>query len=572
MSLIKDTEVYLNDVLEELGYCYDCKLVSSSVPSLGQFQLNIAMPLAKKYHENPRDIASKIVDRLDDRFSNVNIAGPGFINLSFSDDIIIKYMNDVLDNFNVLVDKSDSKTIIVDYGGANAAKSLHVGHMRSANIGEAIKRIAKLYGNKVIGDVHLGDLGRQSGMLISELMLEKPDLVFFDPNYQGEYPKIDLTTDDLGRMYPKASIAAKEDQARMEQVRQITREVEEGRRGYLELWRQMVEISSEDIKKVYDRLNCSFELWDGEMDALNYIPDVLKIMKPYLYESDGAMVMDVKIDDDKKEIPPLMVLKSDGSSKYETRDLATIYNRMKKYNPDCIWYVVDDRQALNFVQVFRGSYKSGLVKKETELCHFGFGTINGADGKPFKTRDGGVMKLSDLLDMVKDEIRKKVRDNIDGEEKEEVIEKLTIATVKYADLLPYRQTDYIFDPVKFSLFEGKTGPYIMYTLVRCKSILRNNDMIDYKISIVNDAIRDMYVKVINLSNELYRTYVNASPNVLCEYLFELCNLYNKFYNDINISNEKDIELKNNYLSLTKLVSYVISNLLEVLAIEEVERM
>ena len=572
MSLIKDTEVYLNNILEELGYEYDCKLVSSSVPSLGQFQLNIAMPLAKKYHENPRDIASKIVDRLDDRFSNVNIAGPGFINLSFSDDIIIKYMNDVLDNFNVLVDKSDSKTIIVDYGGANAAKSLHVGHMRSANIGEAIKRIAKLYGNKVIGDVHLGDLGRQSGMLISELMLEKPDLVFFDPNYQGEYPKIDLTTDDLGKMYPKASIAAKEDQARMEQVRQITREVEEGRRGYLELWRQMVEISSADIKKVYDRLNCSFELWDGELDALNYIPDVLKIMKPYLYESDGAMVMDISEVDDKKEIPPLMVLKSDGSSKYETRDLATIYKRMKKYNPDCIWYVVDDRQALNFVQVFRGSYKSGLVKKSTELCHFLFGTINGADGKPFKTRDGGVMKLSDLLDMVKNEIRKKVRDNIDGEEKEEVIEKLTIATVKYADLLPYRQTDYIFDPVKFSSFEGKTGPYIMYTLVRCKSILRNNDMIDYKISIVSDDVRDMYVKVINLSNELYRAYVNASPNVLCEYLFELCNLYNKFYNDINISNEKDINLKNNYLSLTKLVSYVISNLLEVLAINEVERM
>lgn len=572
MSLIKETEVYLNGILNDLGYDYSCNLVSSSVPSLGQFQINVAMPLAKIYHKNPREIASLIIDRLDDRFVNVNMAGPGFINLSFNDDVIIKYMNEVIKDFSVNVDKDKSKTIVIDYGGANAAKALHVGHMRSANIGEAIKRIAKLYGNKVIGDVHLGDLGRQSGMLISELMLEQPDLVFFDSNYEGVYPKVDLTADDLGRMYPKASIAAKEDEKRMELVRQITKEVEEGRRGYLELWRQMVDISSKEIKKVYERLNCSFDLWDGEMDALDYIPDVLDIMKPYLFESDGAMVMDVSCDDDKKEIPPLMVLKSDGSSKYETRDLATIYKRMKKYHPDEIWYVVDERQALNFVQVFRGSYKSGLVDDKTKLCHFGFGTINGIDGKPFKTRDGGVMQLSTLIDMVKDEIKKRVRDNLSLEEQEDIIEKLTIATIKYTDLLPYRKTDYIFDPVKFSSLEGKTGPYIMYTLVRCKSILRNNDSINYCIDIINDNVRDIYVKVINLSNELYKAYVNASPNVLCEYLFELCNLYNKFYNDINVSREEDIKLKNNYLSLTKLVSYVISNILEVLAIEEVEKM
>lgn len=573
MSLIRETEVYLNGVLKDLGYDYGCNLVSSSVPSLGQFQINVAMPLAKMYHKSPRDIANEIVDKLDDRFVNVNIAGPGFINLSFSDDIIIKYMNEILKDFNSVVDKSEAKTIIIDYGGANAAKALHVGHMRSANIGEAIKRIAKLFGNNVIGDVHLGDLGRQSGMLISELMIEKPDLVFFDPDYTGDYPRINLTVDDLGRMYPKASIVAKEDSKRMDQVREITREVEEGRRGYLELWRQMVNISSIEIKKVYERLNCSFELWDGEMDALNYIPDVLEVMKPYLYESDGAMVMDVSEEDDKREIPPLMVLKSDGSSKYETRDLATIYKRMKKYDPDCIWYVVDERQALNFMQVFRGSYKSGLVRDNTELCHFGFGTINGTDGRPFKTRDGGVMPLSTLIDMVKSEIEKKVRnDDIDLKEREKIVEKLTIATIKYTDLLPYRKTDYIFDPVKFSSFEGKTGPYIMYTLVRCKSILRNNDSINYCIDMVSDNVRDMYVKIINLSNELYKAYVNASPNVLCEYLFELCNLYNKFYNDTNVSHEEDIRFKNNYLSLTKLVSYVVSNILEVLAIETVDRM
>lgn len=572
MSLIKETEIYLENILKDLGYEEKCNLVSSSVPSLGQFQLNIAMPLAKKYHKNPKDIANEIVNKLDNRFVNINIAGPGFINLSFKDDIICKYMNKVLNDFNNHVDKEKPKTIIIDYGGANAAKALHVGHMRSANIGEAIKRIAKLYGNKVIGDVHLGDLGRQSGMLISELMLEQPNLVFFNENYQGEYPKVNLTADDLGRMYPKASIAAKEDPKRMEQVRKISKEVEEGRRGYLELWRQMVEISSVEIKKVYKKLNCEFDLWDGEMNALKYIPDVLELMKPYLYESDGAMVMDVKEDTDKKEIPPLMVLKSDGSSKYETRDLATLYKRIKNYNPDEIWYVVDERQALNFVQVFRGSYKSNLVPNTTKLYHYGFGTINGTDGRPFKTRDGGVMQLSTLIDMVKTEISKRMKEDIEEEEKQDIVEKLTIATIKYADLLPYRKTDYIFDPIKFSSLDGKTGPYIMYTLVRCKSILKNNNLDNYKIDIINDNIRDIYVKIINLSNELYKSYKNASPNILCEYLYELCNLYNKFYNDINISNQKDINLKNNYLSLTKLVLDTINNLLSVLAISPVDRM
>lgn len=573
MSLIKETEKYLDSVIRSCGYeDFDCKLLTSSQRNLGQFQINVAMPLAGIYHKNPRDIAQEIKDKLDDRFVNVNIAGPGFINLSFNDDVIIDYMNKVMTDFNRHVDRDEGKVIVVDYGGANAAKALHVGHMRSANIGEALKRVAKIFGNKVIGDVHLGDLGRQSGMLISELMLREPDLVFFDPDYTGEYPKVELTAADLGEMYPKASLAAKESPERMEQVRLITKEVEEGRRGYLELWRQMVEISSVEIKKVYKRLNCTFDLWDGEMASLEYIPALLEILKPYLYESNGAMVMDISKEDDKKELPPLMVLKSDGSSKYETRDLATIYKRMKLYNPDEIWYVVDERQALNFEQVFRGSYKSGLVSKDTKLCHYGFGTINGTDGKPFKTRDGGVMQLSTLIDMVHDEIAKRVVKKLDDNVREDVIEKLTIATIKYTDLLPYRKTDYIFDPVKFSSFEGKTGPYILYTLVRCKSILRNNDEIDYKIDIVNDNIRDIYVKIISLSSELYKAYKNASVNVLCEYLYNLCNLYNKFYNDINISHEEDVKLKKNYLSLTKLVGYTIENILDLLAIDSVDVM
>ena len=570
MSLIKETETYLSNILHDLGYDEDVNLISSSVPSLGQFQINVAMQLAKKYHKSPRDIANEIVNKLDDRFVNVNVAGPGFINVSFNDNVIMDYMNEALNNFNIHVDKDKSKTIVIDYGNANAAKALHVGHMRSANIGEVLKRVDRLYGNKVIGDVHLGDLGRQSGMLISELMKEQPNLVFFDEKYSGPYPKVNLTAEDLGRMYPKASISAKEDSFRMEQVRKITKEVEEGRIGYLELWRQMVEISSKEIKKVYKRLNCEFDVWKGEMYSLQFIPKVIEIMKPYLYESEGATVMDIREPGDKKEYPPLIVLKSDGSSKYETRDLATIYDRVKSYNPDEILYVVDDRQSFNFLQVFRGAYKSGLVDDCVKLKHIEFGTINGKDGRPFKTRDGGVMQLEDLIELIKKEIIKKVKDDIPN--REEIIENLTICTLKYADLFSYRKTDYIFDPVKFSSFEGKTGPYIMYTLVRGKSILRNNDKIDYKISFIDDSIRDICVKILELSSDLSKCYLNASPNVLCEYLYSLCNLYNKFYNDINITYEIDINKKNNYLSLTKLVCNTISSILNLLAIKEVDRM
>ena len=570
MSLIRDAEIYLNGVLCDLGYVEDVNLVSSSVPSLGQFQINVAMPLAKRYHKNPRDIANEIVGKLDDRFVNVNVAGPGFINLSFSDDVIIGYINNSINNFNIHVDKGESKTIVLDYGGANAAKALHVGHMRSANIGEAIKRITKLYGNNVIGDVHLGDLGRQAGMLISEFMLMEPDSVFLDPDYDGEYPKVNLTSYDLGVMYPRASANASLDSERMELVRDITRQVEEGRRGYLELWKQMVNISKQDIKFVYDRLNCTFDVWYGEMDSVKFVPDTIDILRPFLYESEGAMVMDIREDGDKKEYPPLMVIKSDGSSKYETRDLATIYMRVKEFNPDCIWYVIDNRQEFNFLQVFRGAYKSGLVSKDCDLEFLGFGTINGVDGKPFKARDGSVMPLNDLIELIKKEISKKVKDDLP--DRDRIIENLTICTLKYADLFSYRKTDYVFDPFKFSSFEGKTGPYIMYTLVRGKSILRNNDVIDYNIGFIDDNIRDICVKIVQLSSELYKSYVNKSPNVLCEYLYDLCNLYNKFYNDINVSREEDIVKKNNYLSLTKLVCNTISNILNLLAIKEVDMM
>ena len=575
MSKIKETEKYLKEVINGLGYETDkVKLESSSMKNLGQFQLNIAMPLAKKYKKNPREIAEEITKKLDNRFINVNIAGPGFINLSFNEQELLDYSNKAIEDFNVHIDKENPKTIVVDYGGANAAKALHVGHMRAANIGEALKRLAKLYNEKVIGDVHLGDLGRQAGMLISQLKLERPDLPYFDPNFKGKYPKIDLTPEDLGRMYPKANISAKEDPKRMEEVRFITAEIDKGNEVYTKLWKQMVDISSVEIKKVYDELNCSFELWEGELDAFKEIPEVLEIMKPFLYESDGALIMDVANEDDTKPMPPLMVIKSDGATIYATRDLGTIHSRMKRFNPGEIWYVVDQRQALYFEQVFRGSYISGLVPKTTILSHYGFGTMNGKDGKPFKTRDGGVLKLSDLMDLVREEIDKRIKPEITGEERKNIKEKLTIAAIKFADLSPIRKTDYIFDPVKFSSFEGKTGPYVLYTMVRIKSILNKiNKNKEIKIEkIVNEDMENILVKIVELSRTLKSSYDEKTLNYITDYLYDLCSLFNKFYSKYSIINEKDEQIKNSYIAMINLIYNTCSKLLDILAIETVEKM
>ena len=569
MSFIKETELYLKELLNNLGYELDEVLLeSSSRRDLGEFQINSAMSLAKKYGKNPREIAQNIVDNLDNRFTNVNIAGPGFINVSISEEYLLKRMNESINNFNTLIDKQDEKTIIVDYGGANAAKALHVGHMRSANIGEALKRLSIVLGNKTIGDVHLGDLGRQSGMIISELKKRKPDLCYFDEKFKGEYPKLEITPEELAEYYPAASIDAKENPERMEEVRKITALVDTGTEPYFSMWKDIVEVSSKEIKKTYDYLNCNFELWDGELSSLNYINDTLKVLSPYMYESEGAKVIDVAKDDDKIEIPPLIVIKNDGATIYATRDLATIYHRMKEYNPDEIWYVVDARQGLYFEQVFRSSYKSKLVKESTKLYHYSFGTMNGKDGKPFKTRDGGVLQLNDLLAMIREELLKKMDKYENNKEKEEILDILTVATVKFADLLPFRTTDYIFDIEKFCSFEGKTGPYILYTMVRIKSILEKSNIKELKINkIYSDTERNIYIKLLELSRILNKSYSEKTLSYICEYLFEICSLFNKFYGETNILNEKDEDKKNSYLSLLNLIYNTCEKLLDILAIK-----
>lgn len=572
MSKILEIENKIKNVVNELGYELDTvTLEKCNMKNLGQFQVNFAMSLAKKYSKNPREIAQNVVDAIQDDFKEASIAGPGFINLTLKDEDL---MDNAMREFEFHVDKEEEKTVIVDYGGANAAKALHVGHMRAANIGEALKRLSVLFGNKTIGDVHLGDIGRQAGMLISQLKLEQPDLPIWDENYSGEVPKLNLTAKDLGRMYPEASVAAKADEKRMEEVRQITAEIDKGNNKlYLDLWKQMVEISSESIKEVYNKLNCHFELWEGEMDAMNYVPNVLDVLNPYLYESNGALIMDVQKEDDNTEIPPLMVIKSDGSTIYATRDLGTIYSRIDRFKPDEIWYVVDQRQGLYFEQVFRGSYISGLVPETTLLAHYGFGTINGKDGKPYKTRDGGVMELGTLIELIRDEVESKIKEEITGEEREKIADKLAIATLKYTDLLPYRRTDYIFDPVKFSSLEGKTGPYLLYSAVRMKSLLNKVDSNNVTLKVVaNDDVRDILVKIVELSKVLKKAYEERAVNYIADYLYELASLFNKFYNNNNIINEQNEEVKESYIALVKQVYGIVHKLLDVLAIEEVEKM
>lgn len=573
MSFIKETENYITDVIKKCGYEVDNVILeSSSRRDLGEFQINVCMGLAKKYGKNPREIAESIISEFDDRFYNVNIAGPGFINVSISDKYLLNYINGNIKDTTGFVDKGEEKTIIVDYGGANAAKVLHVGHMRPANIGESLKRLAELLGNKTIGDVHLGDIGRQSGMIISEIKKRKPELCYFDPEYKGEYPKLEITTEELGEYYPAASIDAKENPDRMEEVRKITALVDEGKEPYFGMWKDIVEVSKESIKKSYDYLNCKFDLWEGELSSLEYVPDTLKVLEPYMYISEGAKVIDVKKDDDKIDIPPLIVIKNDGATIYATRDLATIYSRVKKYNPDEIWYIVDARQSMYFEQVFRASYKSHLVRDDVKLAHYWFGTMDGSDGKPFKTRDGGVMSLDMLVSQVKEKLLAKL-DKYTEEEKKNIADVLTVATIKYADLLPYRTTDFIFDIDKITSFEGKTGPYVLYTMVRIKSILDKVNIDNASIkSIYSDTERNIYIKLLELAKTLTKAYNEKTLSYICEYLFDLCSLFNKFYGECNIVNEQDMDKKESYVALLNLLYNTGTMLLNILAIEVPDKM
>lgn len=582
MSIIKELTIDLQEIVQKSGYEVENLILQpSGRKDLGQYQLNDAMTLAKKYGKNPRAIAEDIVKILkeDERFTNINIAGPGFINITLTPDYLADNLNKIASNIEENIDKPKPKKIILDYGGANVSKALHVGHLRSANIGEALKRLARLLGYEVISDAHLGDYGRPLGLVILEIKKMYPDLPYFDKEYIGDYNEIDLpiTNDDLERIYPLASQKSKEDETYLEEARIITAKIQNHERGYYDLWKKIISISKEQIKKVYDMLNVSYDLWQGESDAVSYFDELKEIFERagVLENSNGAQIVEVKNEEDKAPMPPLLFVKSNGSISYETTDLATILERKKNYNPDEIWYCVDARQELHFEQVFRAARKSNLIDETTKLEFIGFGTMNGKDGKPFKTRDGGVMRLINLINLIKEETTKRINIDIVGEDKkEETANIIAISALKYADFLPFRTTDYVFDPAKFADLEGKTGPYLLYSTIRMKSLLdKAKELKQEKIRILDGEIEtEIALTILNLPTILMKSLETKSLNEIAEYLYKLTSLYNKFYADNKVLTETNQKLQESWLVMTKLVYDINIMLLDVLGIKVPEKM
>lgn len=577
------------------GQGYDAKygkVTLSNRPDLCEYQCNGAMAAAKEYKCAPFMISDKIAQALaeNELFESVESVKPGFINMKVSPAYLAKYVSNMkADEGRFGCDKAaHPKTIIVDYGGANVAKPLHVGHLRSAVIGESIKRIGKFMGHHMIGDVHLGDWGLQMGLIIVELKERKPDLVYYDESYTGEYPKeAPFTISELEDIYPTASKKSKEDEAFREAAMEATSQLQAGRRGYRALLAHILDVSVTDLKKNYDNLNVSFELWKGESDAQPYIPDMVQMMKDkgFAYMSEGALVVDVKEDTDTKEIPPCIILKSDGASLYSTTDLATIVMRMQDYNPDAIIYLTDQRQSMHFVQVFRCARKTGLVGSDVELTHIGFGTMNGKDGKPFKTRDGGVMRLEYLLDEINEEMLKKITENqkekenldISEEEAKQTAKTVALAAVKYGDLSNQASKDYCFDIERFTSFEGNTGPYILYTIVRIKSILKKytakNSLPDAPILGAHSASEKNLMLVLSRFNAMMENaYEEKAPHKICAYIYELANAFNGFYHETKILSEEDFKVQASYIGLLVLTKNILETCIDVLGFSAPDRM
>lgn len=561
MTKFQELENLLNNLCKNIGYDDKVTLSLTNRPDLGEYQINDAMKLAKIYHKSPLIIANEIKDVIKENlyFEDVNVAGSGFINISLSNQFLIKFLNEIKDNILKNVNMQEKKKIVIDYGGANVAKALHVGHLRSANIGEALNRLAKLVGHETIADVHLGDSGLQAGIVVMEIENMFPDLICFKKDYNGEDFELPITKEDLKVIYPTGSIKTKENENLLEKARQITYQIQNNHIGYSKLWDKITELSIKDIKETYEKLNTNFDLWEGERDSFKYIPEMFDFLnkKNLLYISEGAKVMDVKEETDDKEIPPIILQKSDGAYLYATTDLATIYGRIKRFNPDEIWYTTDLRQELHFEQVFRAAKKSQIVT-ETKLGFYGFGTMNGKDGKPFKTRNGGVMSLEELINLITEECYKRINDNIVEEEnKKETAEIIALAALKYADLLPYRETDYIFDQTKFSDLEGKTGPYLLYSTIRIKSLLnkaKEKNINFNKFNIINSKTeKELLITLLNMPTVIDRAYDTKSLNEIAEYIYKLTSIYNKFYSENKILTEENIDLRESWLTLSKVV-------------------
>ena len=566
---------------EEAGYDRSYGRVTvSNRPDLCEYQCNGALAAAKQYHCAPIKIAQAVVEKLNaEDYSLVEAVNPGFINLKLSGHFLKEYLETMrtAPKFGA-AQIGAGKTVVVDYGGANVAKPLHIGHLRPAIIGESLKRLYKYLGYNAIGDVHLGDWGLQMGLIIAELSERQPELPYFDPDFTGEYPKeAPFTVSDLEEIYPTAS-AKKSDPEFSHKAHQATLELQQGRRGYRALWRHIMNVSVADLKKNYDNLDVHFEKWLGESDADPYIPPMVEDMKKrgIAVPSEGAWVIPVAQEGDKKEMPPCILVKSDGSSIYATTDLATLVQRMQDWHPDKVLYVTDKRQNLHFEQVFRAARKAGIVPDTTELEHVGFGTMNGKDGKPFKTRDGGVLRLETLISDMTDFVRAKVVENriVEPEEVEPTTAKIAMAALKYGDLSNQPTKDYNFDMERFAAFEGNTGPYILYTIVRIKSILsRYGEWENLPIQEpANDYAKDLMLAITKFGPALEGALKTSSPNLICAYVYELAGCVNKFYHETPILKEESETVKAGHIALIGLAKNILETSIDLLGFHAPEKM
>lgn len=562
------------------------RVTVSNRPDLCEFQCNGALAAAKEYKKAPMIIAQEAAQKLNDSrvFAAAEAVKPGFLNLKVQESYLADYLCQMMeaeDYGNVKTEHP--KTIMIDYGGPNIAKPLHVGHLRSAIIGESIKRMGRYAGHEMIGDVHMGDWGLQMGLIITELEERKPTLVYFNENFTGEYPKeAPFTISELEEIYPTASGKSKEDDEYKERAMQATYELQHGRRGYTALLNHILNVSVTDLKKNYENLNVSFELWKGESDAQPYIPAMVQKMKEdgFAYISEGALVVDVKEETDTKEVPPCMILKSDGASLYNTTDLATIVERMEQWRPEEIIYVVDKRQELYFTQVFRCARKTGLVNADTKLTFLGFGTMNGKNGKPFKTREGGVMRLSALLEDINEEMYQKISENqtMNEEEARETARVVALSAVKYGDLSNQASKDYIFDIERFTSFEGNTGPYLLYTIVRIKSILKKYEQTGKSASgkkILppdSESEKALMLEVSRFHGMIASAFDELAPHKVCAYLYDLANAFNHFYHETKILAQEDDQRQAGYILLLQLCKGIMETCIDVLGFSAPERM
>lgn len=577
----------LAEAFEQAGYDPSyAKVTLSDRPDLCEYQCNGAMAGARAYHKAPFMIAEDVIAHLEKRewMEKVEVVKPGFINIHVNTDKTAAYLNAMKEEEELGLEKTDKpQTIVLDYGGPNVAKPLHVGHLRSAIIGESVKRIARRMGHKVLGDIHLGDWGYQMGLIITELQERQPDLPYFQKDYEGDYPaEAPFTIGELEEIYPAASARAKEDEEYRERALHATYLLQNGDRGCRAIWQHIMHVSVADLKKNYANLNVDFDLWKGESDAQADIPDMIWRLKEegYAHTDQGALVIDVQEESDTKEVPPCMIQKSDGASLYGTTDLATLVQRERDYHPDQIIYVVDKRQELHFVQVFRAARKSGIVPEETRLRFLGFGTMNGKDGKPFKTREGGVMRLEVLISEIQEEMYKKITENRTVEEAEarQTAGIVGLSAIKYGDLSNQASKDYVFDVDRFTSFEGNTGPYILYTIVRIKSILNKYQAegADPDKAVIRgtdeELTRALMLSCARYNEVIEGAYEELAPHKICAYIYDLANDFNRFYHETRILAEEDPKKKESYIALLVLTRKVLEACIDMLGFEAPERM